>query len=170
MTNALERWNGLSVEDAENEIVACCGSRVWARQMVHRRPITDEALLLSASDDVWNSLSQQDWIEAFESHPRIGESRSAPSVDRRSTAWSSSEQHRVSSETDTVKAALAEGNREYERRFGRIFIVCATGKTGAEILEILRNRLHNDRATEIGEAAEQQRQITRLRLRRWLSA
>jgi 2-oxo-4-hydroxy-4-carboxy-5-ureidoimidazoline decarboxylase len=169
MINALARWNRLSAEEAENEIAACCGSRVWARRMASRRPIADETLLLRASDEVWCSLSEQDWKEAFESHPRIGESRAAESADRRSAECSANEQHRVSSESDSVKAALAAGNQEYERRFGRIFIVCATGKTGAEILEILRDRLHNDRATEMCEAAEQQRQITRLRLKRWLS-
>lgn len=169
MTDALARWNRLSAKQAEEEIVACCDSRVWARRMAARRPILDEALLLRASDEVWRSLSEQDWMEAFESHPRIGESRPTPSVDRRAVAWSANEQRNVSREIDTVKAALAEGNREYEQRFGRIFIVCATGKTGSEILEILRNRLHNDRATEMREAAEQQRQIARLRLKRWLS-
>jgi 2-oxo-4-hydroxy-4-carboxy-5-ureidoimidazoline decarboxylase len=168
MTDVLKRWNRLSAEEAENEIVACCGSRVWAREMASQRPIADEALLLSVSDQVWRSLSERDWAEAFESHPRIGEWR-APSVDRRWAAWSNEEQRKVSAEADAVKVALAEGNGEYERRFGRIFIVCATGKTGAEILEILRHRLHNDRTTEMREAAEQQRQITRLRLKKWLS-
>jgi 2-oxo-4-hydroxy-4-carboxy-5-ureidoimidazoline decarboxylase len=169
MTDVLKRWNQLSAEEAENEILACCGSRVWAREMANRRPIADPARLLSVSDEVWRSLSERDWTEAFESHPRIGESHSARGRDRRSAAWSSEEQHTARAEIDAVKVALAEGNGEYERQFGRIFIVCATGKTGAEILEILRHRLHNDRATEMREAAEQQRQITRLRLKKWLS-
>jgi len=169
MLNALARWNRLSAEEAENEIVACCGSRVWARRMANRRPIADEALLLRASDEVWCSLSEQDWKEAFESHPRVGESQPPEAATRRAAMWSANEQRQISSESDSVKAALAAGNQEYERRFGRIFIVCATGKTGAEILAILRDRLHNDRATEVREAAEQQRQITRLRLKRWLS-
>jgi 2-oxo-4-hydroxy-4-carboxy-5-ureidoimidazoline decarboxylase len=169
MSDALARWNRLSAEEAENEIVACCGSRAWARQMASRRPIADAAVLLSASDDVWHILSEQDWIEAFQSHPRIGASRAEPCVDRRSAGWSADEQRRVGDEGDAVKVALEKGNHEYEQRFGRIFIVCATGKTGAEILEILRHRLHNDGATEMREAAEQQRQITRLRLQRWLS-
>ncbi len=69
---------------------------------------------------------------------------------------------------DDVKIALAEGNREYERRFDRIFIVCATGKSPGEILEILQRRLNNDEQTELHEAAEQQRQITQIRLRKWL--
>jgi len=169
MGDALARWNRLSAEEAENEIVACCGSRAWARRMANRRPIADEALLLRTSDDVWRSLSEQDWMEAFQSHPRIGASRPVQGVDRRSSAWSTDEQRSVHEESAALKVALEQGNQEYERRFGRIFLVCATGKTGSEILEILRHRLDNDRATEMREAAEQQRQITRLRLRRWLS-
>jgi len=169
MGDALARWNRLSAEEAVNEIGACCGSRAWARRMANRRPIADEALLLRASDEVWGSLSEQDWIEAFQSHPRIGYSRPAQGLDYRSAAWSSEEQRKVHEEADSVKAALEEGNQEYEKRFGRIFLVCATGKTGSEILEILRHRLDNDRATEMKEAVEQQRQITRLRLQRWLA-
>jgi 2-oxo-4-hydroxy-4-carboxy-5-ureidoimidazoline decarboxylase len=169
MSDRLACWNQLSAEEAEKEIVACCGSRAWARQMANRRPVLDERVLLRASDEVWRSLTEEDWMEAFRSHPRIGATRAQPSIDQRSAAWSAQEQRQVSAEPDTVKVALAEGNQEYEQRFGRIFIVCATGKTGAEILEILRHRLHNDRVTELHEAAEQQRQITRLRLRRWLS-
>ena len=169
MTDVLKRWNQLSADEAEKEVMACCGSRLWAREMANRRPIADEARLLSVSDEVWRSLGERDWSEAFESHPRIGESRSVRGRDRRSAVWSSEEQQAASAESDAVKVALAEGNGEYERRFGRIFIVCATGKTGAQILEILRHRLHNDRATEMREAAEQQRQITRLRLKKWLS-
>ena len=74
------------------------------------------------------------------------------------------------SEDDAAKLALAEANRSYEERFGRIFIVCASGKTSAEILAILKERMKNDATTELREAAEQQRQITQLRLRRWLEA
>jgi len=169
MGDALARWNQLSAEEAENEIVACCGSRAWARRMANRRPIADEAWLLRASDEVWRTLGEQDWMEAFQSHPRIGASRPVEGVDPRSAAWSSDEQRNVHEEADALKAALEEGNQEYEKRFGRIFLVCATNKTGSEILEILRHRLDNDRATEMQEAAEQQRQITRLRLKRWLS-
>ena len=84
--------------------------------------------------------------------------------------WSTQEQQSVTAAEDAVKIALAEANREYERRFGHIFIVCATGKSGPEILEILRRRLQNDKQTELHEAAEQQRQITQIRLKRWLSA
>jgi OHCU decarboxylase len=165
----LTRWNALSADEAEKEILVCCGSTSWARSMSARRPLTNEEALLTASDEIWRSTSESDWMEAFRSHPRIGESRAAHPVAARSTSWSAEEQKNVSAAADTTKTALAEGNREYERRFGHIFIVCAAGKTGGEILEILRRRLQNDSATELQEAAEQQRQIIRLRLKRWVA-
>jgi 2-oxo-4-hydroxy-4-carboxy-5-ureidoimidazoline decarboxylase len=144
-----------------------------------RRPLADEAALLAAANEMWRNLAQSDWIEAFESHPRVGESRpsglkaqSSPVVDSRdqSVGWSAQEQSNVTDSDVAAKAALADANREYERRFDRIFIVCATGKSALEILEILRRRLKNDGETELLEAAEQQRQIMEIRLRKWLQA
>ena len=169
MSEALERWNKLPAVEAERQIMACCGSRKWARAMAARRPIASEAALLGASDEIWSGLSAADWMEAFRSHPRIGESRAERPAGGRSAAWSAKEQSVVASSEDAVKLALAEGNREYEKRFGHIFIVCATGKSATEILEILRRRLQNDAAAELREAAEQQRQITQIRLKRWLA-
>jgi len=87
-----------------------------------------------------------------------------------SAAWSREEQQRVGNASEDVKVALAEENRAYEQRFNRVFIICATGKTAPEILEILRRRLRNDETTELHEAAEQQSQIAHLRLKKWLSS
>ena len=136
--------------------------------MVARRPLPDEVTLLAASDDIWRSLAELDWLEAFRSHPRIGESRAPNIVSPRSAEWSEQEQRNVADASDAVKIALAEANRAYERRFKRIFIVCATGKSPAEILNILQRRIENDDHAELEEAAEQQRQITQIRLRKWL--
>jgi OHCU decarboxylase len=168
--DVLVRWNALPSDKAAEEIVPCCGSRAWARTMAARRPLLDEAALLAACDQVWQSLPESDWLEAFRSHPRIGELRSLSASPAQSTAWSGEEQHKVGAAGEDVKLALAEGNRAYERRFKRIFIVCATGKSAPEILEILRRRLQNDDTTELHEAAEQQRQIAHLRLKKWLSS
>jgi OHCU decarboxylase len=165
----LALWNRLPAPKAEGEIAACCGSKEWSRRIVDRRPFADPAALLDAADEIWNRLTSADWLEAFSAHPRIGESRAPRPVSTLSTAWSAQEQDNVSKEDDQVKAALAEANRKYELRFGRTFIVCATGKTAAEILHICRRRLRNDEATELHEAADQQRQITRLRLQKWMS-
>jgi OHCU decarboxylase len=169
---ALERWNRLSIDEARRAIQPCCGSGAWAREMVARRPFANENEILAASNEIWLNLEPSDWMEAFHSHPRIGESRvEAPpleSTSAESTAWSLQEQRNVADADDVVKSALAEANREYERRFGHIFIVCATRKSAGEILEILQQRLNNDPQAELLEAAEQQRQITELRLRKWM--
>jgi 2-oxo-4-hydroxy-4-carboxy-5-ureidoimidazoline decarboxylase len=170
MNDALARWNGLQFFEAAEELLPCCGSKAWARGVAARRPIHDEAALLITCDEVWKELPESDWMEAFRSHPRIGESRASTSALAQSVSWSKTEQQRVSAGDDEVKRALAEGNRAYEQRFKRIFIVCASGKSAIEILEILRRRLRNDDKTELQEAAEQQRQITRIRLRKWISS
>jgi 2-oxo-4-hydroxy-4-carboxy-5-ureidoimidazoline decarboxylase len=167
MSGVLKRWNLLPAEAAADEILPCCGSRGWASGVTARRPLADEETLLAVSDRIWNSLAEADWREAFRSHPRIGETQ-APNASHRSAAWSGEEQRKVADATASAKLALVEGNREYESRFGRIFIVCATGKSPEEILTILRRRLENDHGTELRETAEQQRQITQFRLRKWL--
>ena len=167
MSTALGRWNALSAKRAAALILPCCGSRAWARGMARRRPLLDESAVLAASDETWHNLAQSDWIEAFQSHARIGESP-AQTVPSQAAIWSAHEQKSVIDAERQVKIALAQGNREYEQRFGRIFIVCATGKSAPEILEILRRRLQNGAETEFREAAEQQRQITQNRLRKWL--
>ena len=168
MSDVLPRWNFLPIAAAVDEILPCCGSRAWADGMVGRRPLADEVALLAASDETWRSLAESDWLEAFRSHPRIGESKAAKATLRRSVAWSAQEQQNVSGADESVKSALGEGNREYERRFNRIFIICATGKSPAEILKILQRRMINDEHTELQEASEQQRQITQIRLKKWL--
>jgi 2-oxo-4-hydroxy-4-carboxy-5-ureidoimidazoline decarboxylase len=136
--------------------------------MAAHRPLLDETALLAASDETWQNLAQSDWLEAFQSHPRIGESHVPQVAPSQAATWSAHEQKRIADADAALKIALEEGNREYEQRFDRIFIVCATGKSATEILEILQRRLKNDAETELREAAEQQRQITQIRLRKWL--
>jgi OHCU decarboxylase len=164
--DVLAQWNRLPFDQAMSEILPCCGSRTWAQRMAALRPLLDETALLAASNETWRNLTKSDWMEAFRSHPRIGESQ--PSSADRSVEWSAQEQRNVAESDAAVKLALADANREYERRFDRIFIVCATGRSAPEILEILRRRLKNDAETELHEAAEQQRQIIEIRLKKWL--
>ncbi len=171
--DVLARWNRLPIDEAMRAILPCCGSQAWTQRIVARRPFMDEAALVVASDETWRNLTRSDWMEAFHSHPRIGESRASQSLPgqsppAQSVAWSDREQRSVEGADADTKIALADANREYERRFNRIFIVCATGKSAPEILESLRRRLKNDAETELHEAAEQQRQITEIRLRKWL--
>jgi len=169
MKDVLRRWNRLRPDEAARQIQPCCGSRAWAREMAARRPIQNESALLGACDEVWNSLTKSDWMEAFGSHPRIGEVHSPPNGRTRSSAWSEEEQRKAGRASGGVKVRLAEANRAYEQRFHRTFIICAAGKSGREILETLRRRLRSDEMTELNEAAEQQRQIAHLRLKKWLA-
>jgi 2-oxo-4-hydroxy-4-carboxy-5-ureidoimidazoline decarboxylase len=166
MNTLLADWNGLDAAAATAAILPCNGSRAWAAGMAGLRPLETHEDLLAASDRVWLALPEVDRQHAFDSHPRIGE-RKAKAASGKSLEWSSVEQSAANPDALT-QAELAAANLEYEAKFGRIFIVCATGKSAAEMLAILRQRLGNDPGTELRAAAEQQRQITQLRLRKWL--
>ena len=170
MEQGIERLNDLSGEEAEAELSKCCGSSRWAREVAARRPFRQAEELLSVADEVWRSLDERDWLEAFSHHPKIGERRAAAAQTGKEQAWSAEEQSGMSAADADARDALAELNRVYEEKFGYIFIVCATGKTPAEMLALLRARLPNDDATEIKIAAEEQRRITRLRLQKLLAA
>jgi 2-oxo-4-hydroxy-4-carboxy-5-ureidoimidazoline decarboxylase len=168
MNPTLNRWHTLSLEAAAAEILSCCGSTAWAAQMAANRPYADD--LFTTADNIWQNLPQADWLEAFRSHPRIGEKHAQDKVTAASAAWSSSEQSQMKEADAAILLRMQQGHRAYEERFGRIFIVCASQKQPAEMLAILERRLHNDPATEMLESAEQQRQIMQLRLRKWLAA
>jgi 2-oxo-4-hydroxy-4-carboxy-5-ureidoimidazoline decarboxylase len=170
MNKVLARWNSLDPAAAAREALPCCGSSAWAAAVAASRPIADEASLIESSSSVWLALPEADWQEAFDSHPRIGQKHAQTHATEESLRWSAQEQRAALSQDDATKLALEEANRRYEQKFGRIFIVCATGKTSAEMLAILEARMKNDTATELREAAEQQRQITQLRLHRWLES
>ncbi|MGB7600988.1 MAG: 2-oxo-4-hydroxy-4-carboxy-5-ureidoimidazoline decarboxylase [Candidatus Sulfotelmatobacter sp.] len=164
----LARWNSLPMDQAVSAILPCCASKTWAQAMVARRPFAGETALLAASDETWRSLGQSDWMEAFRSHPRIGESRASSATLAQSVEWSAQEQRHVAGAEEAVKSALANANQQYERCFNHTFIVCAAGKSASEILEICQRRLKNDAETELREAAEQQLQITQIRLKKWI--
>src|SRR2546430_15355456 len=99
--------------------------------MAVRRPLVDEASLLAASDETWHNLTQSDWMEAFQSHPRIGESNARQFAPSQAAAWSAHEQKRIADAETAAKIALEKGNRENERRLARNFIICGSGKTAA---------------------------------------
>jgi 2-oxo-4-hydroxy-4-carboxy-5-ureidoimidazoline decarboxylase len=146
----------LSTDEAAALLTSCCGVRAWVAGMLERRPFGDVATLLRVADDLWWSLGPEDWREMFAYHPKIGE--------RTTHAWSAGEQRGVATATADIRAALAEGNRDYERRFGYIYLVSAAGKSADELLAILQARLSNDPDTELRVAAGEQAKITRLRL------
>lgn len=163
------RWLGcLPPAEATRELLACCGSREWARRMEERRPFADPADLAEAAESVWRALAPGDWREAFAAHPRIGERAEPPAggqgSEERTARWSAAEQAGAGGAPGEVLAALAEANRAYEDRFGRTYVVCATGRSAAEMLALCRQRLANDPETELRVAADEQLQITRLRL------
>jgi OHCU decarboxylase len=167
MNAVLEEWNNADEAAATEAMLACCGATRWASQMVALRPIKNIAALSEAADQVWSAMGEPDWMEAFACHPRIGE-RNAAAESEKSTAWSLQEQAGTSSTANIVMRELAEANAQYEQRFGFTYIVCATGKNADEMLAILKRRLSNDRVAELKEAVEQQRQITQIRLGKWL--
>jgi OHCU decarboxylase len=162
VTVSLAELNALSAAAAEALFLECCGSTRWARTMTERRPYPSLNALLAISDEIWANTTAADWAEAFASHPRIGEQAAEGSNHART--WSAGEQNTAAQSGPAARAALAEANARYERRFGRIYLVCATGRTAAELLADLEARLSNDPERELAVAAEEQRKITRLRL------
>jgi allantoicase len=154
----LARLNALSPEEARVELAACCASSTWAERMGGARPFRDLASARAAASRAAEGLTEQDWLEAFGAHPRIGEKK----TDAR--GWSTEEQSKVADADRATLDALAEVNRAYEAKHGFVYLVCATGKTADEMLALARERLQGDRARELVRAAEEQRLITYLRL------
>jgi len=167
MNPTLAHWNEADEVTALEAMIACCGAKRWAAAMVALRPIKSVAELSEAADRVWSAMEKSDWMEAFACHPRIGERKPAHAAVR-AAVWSEQEQSSTSAATEHVLADLAQGNAAYERRFGFTYIVCATDKSAEEMLAILNRRLASNREAELREAAEQQRQITQIRLGKWL--
>ena len=165
----IDELNALSDARATDVLTACCGAHRWVAAMVARRPFASVDEAVSAANDLWRETTEADWREAFDHHPRIGEPRTARAEGQRGAAWSASEQSRAAAADDDVKRQLADVNAEYESRFGHIYIVCAAGRPADELLDVARARLHNDPATELRVAAEEQRKITELRLHKLFS-
>jgi 2-oxo-4-hydroxy-4-carboxy-5-ureidoimidazoline decarboxylase len=163
-TDGWKRLDGLEPAPAQAALERCCGSRSWVELMLARRPFGSREALLRSAREVWFDLQPGDWLEAFSAHPRIGDVEGLRRKFAATRELSEREQAGVSTASDAVLTALAEGNRSYEARFGFIFIVCATGRTADEMLALLRQRLGNDRATELRIAAGEQAKITAIRL------
>ena len=163
------KLNRLSVEEARAALLACCGSTRWTSEVVALRPFWDVGQLLNIGGRVWRELGREDWLEAFRAHPKIGEKQAQRETGAEARAWAEGEQARAREASDETLDALTEANREYEERFGFIFIVCATGRSAEEMLASLRERLNNDPETELRLAAGEQWRITELRLRKFLN-
>lgn len=151
--------NSLFDAEARTFFHTACASTFWVDRMNHSRPFASPEEVLGAADDVFDTLEEADWLDAFAGHPRIGE---------RGDETANREQGGTADADAEMLAALAGANRAYEEAHGFTYIVYATGKKAEEMLEIARRRLHNSRVEEIAIAAGEQRVITRTRLRRML--
>ncbi|HZP03325.1 MAG TPA: allantoicase [Terracidiphilus sp.] len=154
---------------AKAALLSCCGSAAWVAEMLLSRPFASPSELRETANRVWSGLGKQEWLAAFQHHPRIGEKRAAAAAQPdQAQRWSEQEQSAVTDAPAQALAQLAAANDAYVERFGYIFIVCASGKSGDEMLALLRRRLQNDPETELRIAAEEQRKITQLRLAKLL--
>ncbi|HTW19553.1 MAG TPA: 2-oxo-4-hydroxy-4-carboxy-5-ureidoimidazoline decarboxylase [Mycobacteriales bacterium] len=165
-----ERWlhvlnEGSADDQVAADLMACCSSRQWADRMLDQRPYADSNALLVASDAAIAALDDVGLADALAGHPRIGERPTGSAHE-----WSRREQSGVSTATAGVLEEIAAANAEYERRFGRVYLVCATGKTADELLAICRSRLGNDPQTEEGVVRIELAKITRIRLGRLLGS
>lgn len=154
--------NAMLDSEAKTALLNCCGSGAWAQHLLAARPFRDATHLTDKTLDAFALLKREDWMAAFWQHPRIGENKSGEQS-AEANQWSQQEQSTALAGGESL-SALADANQEYEKRFGHIFVVCASGKSSDEILGILRNRLNNARETEFMVACDEQKKITRLRL------
>jgi 2-oxo-4-hydroxy-4-carboxy-5-ureidoimidazoline decarboxylase len=165
----LTTLNNLPEPVLREQLHNCCGSNTWVKKMLAVFPMETEQSLFQQAEKAWFSCEEADWLEAFRHHPKIGDVQSLREKFAATAAWAEGEQATIKHTTGDVIEALAEGNKQYEEKFGFIFIVCATGKPAVEMLNLLKERLSNNRETEIHIAMKEQLKITLLRLNKLLS-
>jgi 2-oxo-4-hydroxy-4-carboxy-5-ureidoimidazoline decarboxylase len=146
---------------ASRALQQCCGSARWVAAMLARRPFAHDDAVLRAAEECWWALGTSDWLEAFSHHPRIGD---------RAAGWAADEQAGVRGASDDTTRQLATLNRQYERKFGHVFLIFASGKDAGTMLAELQRRITSDPAAELRTAAAEQAKITDLRLRRLLAS
>lgn len=164
----LHDFNILPKDQLIEALHSCCGSSAWVQRMLPFIPADDIVELLEDAEEQWWKCTPGDWKEAFSHHPKIGDRASLEKKFGNAAQWSANEQSNVAGASKEILEALAKGNQEYETKFGYIFIVCATGKSAAEMLVLLQSRLPNDPEQEIEIAADEQNKITKLRLEKLL--
>ena len=167
---SLEQINQAEAAAAGHMFLQCCTSESWIERMVAARPYASEQALRDGADEHWRGLTDADYLQAFEGHPRIGDVDSLKAKYANTKALAAGEQSGVNSATHAVIQKLAAGNQAYQAKFGFIFIVCATGKSAQEMSELLEERLPNERGIELRNAAEEQRKIFQLRLNQLLGS
>ena len=166
----VERFNHLSRALARKALLDCCGSNKWADQVLAQRPFPSDTHLYEAADKLWAQLGRKDLLEAFRRHPPIGGAKAEEKQSRIARQWSAEEQGAAQKSSAETLAVLAAANEAYQAAFGHVFLICAAGKTGEEILQNLQQRLSNDPEVELRFAAEEQRKVTRLRLQKLLES
>jgi len=154
--------DGLPEDAARRVLARCCDSPRWVEAMLAIRPFERDRAVLEAAERLWWSLPEEEWLAAFAAHPRLGD----PDV---AEGWSRSEQAGAVEADPGVLEGLVAGNREYEERFGFVFLLCATDRSAEEMLAALRGRLGRTREEELETAAGEQARIIRLRLERLAS-
>jgi 2-oxo-4-hydroxy-4-carboxy-5-ureidoimidazoline decarboxylase len=164
----LHELNILPKEELKEALTQCCGSTTWVNKMLNIFPLDDLVELEEDAEEKWYECTEADWKEAFTHHPKIGDLESLKKKFTSTEKWAEGEQSGTSLASQQVLEALAKGNEEYEKKFGYIFIVCATGKSAEEMLALLQTRLSNDPKEEIKNAADEQNKITKLRLEKLL--
>ena len=161
-------FNQFLPEKASTILAQCCTSERWIKQLVSSRPFPNQEALLQKADDIWWKLEEEDYLEAFRGHPKIGDMQSLKEKYSSTKALAANEQSSLAAASESVLIDLMQKNEEYEKKFGFIFIVCATGKSAEEMLSILLARLSNNREEELTNASEEQRKIYQLRLEKLL--
>ena len=164
----LQELNNLSFSEAYIQLETCCVSKNWITSMVNSRPIESIDQLMNISNRAWQKCTKQDFLEAFKGHPKIGDVSSLAKKYANTSDLAANEQSGVDSANDEIIKLLAKGNQEYEKKFGFIFIVCATGKSAKEMLYLLEERIQNNIDEELDIAAGEQHKITTIRLEKLL--
>ena len=162
----LEEFNSTPADRLRPALAACCDVPRWVDGILAKRPYGDLAALTAVADQLLRELDDNEVDRALQAHPRIGDRPQGASTE---AAWSRSEQSGVDDEPG-IRRELAEGNRQYEERFGRVFLICATGLSARDMLTSLRDRLTHDHATEATVVHEELRNIALLRLAKVVDA
>jgi 2-oxo-4-hydroxy-4-carboxy-5-ureidoimidazoline decarboxylase len=167
-TDDLTWFNELPAEAAQKALLDCCSAPGWAGLMTAGRPYRSAADAGRRSGEIVAALTRADLAEALAGHPRIGARPDEQGDSRRAARWSTAEQSGVDARDGATGRALAAANVEYERRFGHIYLVCASGLTGIELLALLRARLNNEPDDEWQVVRAELQKINALRLQRLL--
>jgi 2-oxo-4-hydroxy-4-carboxy-5-ureidoimidazoline decarboxylase len=168
-SKAFVKINGWDNAEATKKFFHCCSSQHWSELFAMKRPFQNFEEMCQQADQVWFSLGKADWLEAFGHHPRIGANIDALRVKYQPTkSWSSQEQSGITQASEETLKSLQQQNIDYEKKFGHVFLICATGKSADEMLQALKARINNSPEIELKNASVEQSKIAHLRLKKLL--